>query len=77
MQPQKVKFNYMKHVSYIYYKLSLREQEIFPLSTSFALFVANHVLITFRRANVLAYLVLYSRKLFLIPLSLYFKNWVG
>ena len=47
------------------------------LSICFALFVANKAYKTFFRAKMMACLVLYSRKLFLIALPLLFKKWVG
>ena len=43
-----------------------------PIEYMFALFVANNAEKSFRRAKIVACLVLYSRKIFLITLPLLF-----
>ena len=48
-----------------------------PIEICFALFVASNAYKSFRSAKSVAYLVMYSRKIFLITLPLLFKKWVG
>ena len=48
-----------------------------PIERMFCFICRVQCIKSFRRANSVACLVLYSRKLVLITLPLLFKNWVG
>ena len=48
-----------------------------PIEYMFCFICSEKYVKSFHRAKSVAWLVLYSRKLFLITLSLLFKKWVG
>ena len=57
--------------------MSLQQHEKGLLSIWFALFIANSTLKSFRCARCVDLLFLYSKKVVLITLPLFFKKWVG